>query len=278
MTCAAMVAFAANSVLCRLSLGSNLIDAATFSSLRLLSGTICLLGIVAWRHKRIRLSPPKLSATLALFVYMTSFSFAYLSLTAGTGALILFGFVQLTMLGTALYRGERLNRPGWTGVSMALGGLVYLLFPGLEAPSPLFAALMAIAGLAWGVYSIVGSSGQDPTTATASNFLYATPLAVIVSILTYGSFTITWQGAAYSMASGAIASGIGYAIWYTALTHIKASSAAVIQLIVPALATIGGVLFIAEPVTWRIGIATVLTIGGIALVLMRDHTTTGVFR
>ncbi|MFT4712971.1 MAG: drug/metabolite transporter (DMT)-like permease [Candidatus Azotimanducaceae bacterium] len=267
LTTLAMIAFAANSVLCRMSLGANLIDAASFSSIRLISGTAGLLFIIVVRDRALKLTQPRPPTILALAIYMVCFSFAYHSLSAGSGALLLFGFVQLTMLGTAIYRGERLSPFGWTGLAIAFSGLVYLMLPGVEAPSPIYSVFMAVAGLAWGIYSILGADGSDATTSTATNFLYATPLALLVSVVQIDVMIITWQGVLLSIASGAITSGVGYAIWYTALKHIKAISAAIIQLSVPALATFGGVLFLAEALTFRIILATVLTIGGISLVL-----------
>jgi drug/metabolite transporter (DMT)-like permease len=156
---------------------------------------------------------------------------------------------------------------GWTGLAIAFSGLVYLMLPGVDALSPIYSVFMAVAGLAWGIYSILGASGSDATTSTATNFLYATPLSLLVSVVENDSMIITWQGVMLSIASGAITSGVGYAIRYTALKHIKATSAAIIQLSVPALATFGGIFFLAEELTLRIVIATLLTIGGISLVL-----------
>ena len=267
----AMVAFAANSVLCRMALGAGLIDAASFSSIRLLSGTLCLLLIVFFRLARWRPAKPNWIAVVALCAYMLCFSFAYRSLSAGTGALLLFGCVQLTMIGTAIFRGERLPALGWFGLAIAIGGLVYLLLPGVEAPDPRYSALMAIAGVAWGVYSLLGAQGTDPTSATANNFLYATPIALVVSVVDLSNFYLTWQGAWLAIGSGAIASGMGYAIWYAVLTRIQTTTAAILQLSVPALATLGGVLLLAEPLTLRILFATALTIGGIALFLRQPR-------
>lgn len=269
LTALAMLAFAANSVLCRLALGSGLIDAASFTTIRLLSGTLCLLAIVVLRNPQWRPQPPKWTPILALYAYMACFSFAYQELSAGTGALLLFGCVQFTMIGTAIYKGERLSGRAWIGLLLALGGLVYLVLPGIEAPDPAYSLLMAIAGVAWGLYSLSGIQGSDPTSATANNFLYALPIAVGVSLLVSHSQAITWQGVALATVSGAIASGIGYAIWYRVLTQIKASNAAIVQLCVPALATIGGVLLLAEPASLRLMLATLLTIGGIALFLTK---------
>lgn len=269
LTSAAMVAFAANSILCRMSLGAGHIDASSFTSIRLLSGTVCLLLIVGWRDRSIALGRPRAAGVAALFIYMIGFSFAYQSLSAGTGALLLFGFVQLTMLGIAAYRGERWPGLAWAGMLMAVCGLVYLLLPGVEAPDPLYSAFMASAGIAWGIYSILGAAGDDPTRSTARNFLYATPLALLVSFFDLHQMVLSWEGVVLAIASGAIASGIGYAIWYTALEYIRASSAAIIQLSVPALATLGGVLLLAEPLNMRIVLATALIISGIALALTR---------
>lgn len=266
-----MVAFAANSVLCRMALGAGLIDAASFSSIRLVSGTLCLLLIVAFRPVRWRPVKPNWIAVVALCAYMLCFSFAYRSLSAGTGALLLFGCVQLTMIGTAIFRGERLPALGWLGLAIAIGGLVYLLLPGVEAPDPGYSALMAIAGVAWGVYSLLGVHGTDPTSATANNFLYATPIALVVSVVDLSNFYLTWQGAWLAIGSGAIASGMGYAIWYAVLKRIQTTTAAILQLSVPALATLGGVLLLAEPLTLRILFATALTIGGIALFLRQPR-------
>lgn len=269
LTGLAMIAFAANSVLCRLALGSNLIDAASFTTIRLMSGTLCLLAIVILRNSRWRPQPPKWVPVLALYAYMACFSFAYQALSAGTGALLLFGCVQLTMISTAIYKGERLSLRAWTGLAMAMGGLVYLVLPGVEAPDPAYSLLMAIAGIGWGLYSLRGIQGSDPTSATANNFLYAMPIAIGVSLLASHSLSITWQGIMLAIASGAIASGVGYAIWYRVLKHIQASSAAIVQLAVPALATIGGVVLLAEPASSRLVLATILTIGGIGLFLTR---------
>lgn len=262
-----MLAFAANSVLCRLSLGAGLIDASSFTSIRLLSGALCLIVIVWLRDRSLVFGPPRWLSVLALLVYMVGFSLAYRSLSTGTGALILFGCVQLTMLGTARLRGERWSALTWLGIAGAVAGLVYLLLPGAHAPVPLYAGFMVLAGLAWGTYSLVGAGGVDATRATASNFLYATPLAIGCSLIDLDQLALTGQGILLAIASGAIASGIGYAIWYRVLAQIKASSAAIVQLSVPALAAIGGVVLLAEPLSTRIVLATLLTLGGIALVL-----------
>lgn len=273
LTATAMVAFAANSVLCRMALDADLIDPASFTSIRLISGSICLLIIVSTRTTHWRPSKPNWVPVLALCTYMVCFSFAYRSLSTGTGALLLFGFVQFTMIGTAIYKGERLSTLAWLGLCIAGSGIVYLVLPGVEAPEPKYAALMATAGLAWGVYSLLGVHGNDPTSATANNFLYATPIVIAVSLIDLSSLQFTWHGGLLGIASGAIASGIGYVIWYAALRHIKVTTAAIMQLSVPALATLGGVVVLAEPLTLRIVFATMLVVGGIAVFLKRPQRT-----
>ena len=269
LTGIAMLAFAANSILCRMSLGSGLIDAASFTTIRLVSGALCLVAIVSLREPRWRPGRPNWLAVLSLYAYMACFSFAYRSLTAGTGALLLFGFVQLTMIAVAVIRGERLSLSSWIGMALAMAGMVYLVMPGIEAPDPAYSALMAMAGLAWGAYSLLGIGKGDHTTSTASNFLYATPLAALGSLIESDNVFLSWQGCLLAVVSGAIASGMGYAIWYRVLKSIKAASAAVVQLSVPALATLGGVVLLAEPLTSRTVAATALTIGGIYIAVKR---------
>ena len=267
ITLAAMIAFAANSVLCRMALGANQIDPASFSSIRVISGAACLLLIISLGSNKWRPSRPNWLSVIALYIYMICFSIAYLSLSAGTGALLLFGCVQLTMIGTALYRGERLAVLAWIGLALACVGLIYLVYPGIESPHLGYSALMAIAGLAWGIYSLMGMGSKDPTSSTANNFLYATPLAIVVNLLLIEQMHLTTMGVILGILSGALASGVGYAIWYTALTYIKTTTAAIAQLSVPAIATMGGALLLAEPFTFRMIIATCLTLGGIALFL-----------
>ncbi len=204
---------------------------------------------------------------------MICFSLAYLSLAAGTGALILFGAVQLTMILSALGSGERLSPAAWFGLALAVIGLVYLVSPGVAAPDPIGAILMMIAGIAWGFYSLFGRSATDPMQATAYNFLFAVPLALIVSALLWRDFSVTPAGIGLAVASGALASGLGYFVWYLALRNLAAVQAATVQLSVPVIAAIGGVIFIVEPLTPRLLIASVATLGGIAIVLTRRRVT-----
>ena len=262
-----MLAFAANSLLCRLALGQELIDAASFTTVRVISGAVVLILIVLprWRA-RGRASADWRSAAM-LFTYMAFFSFAYLSLSAGTGALILFGAVQLTMFIAALRGGEQFPLLSWTGLTLAVLGLVYLVSPGLTAPDPMGAVLMAIAGIAWGFYSLLGRNAADPLQATANNFIYSVPLVIIVSVLFMGEFHSSSWGLALAAASGAIASGLGYVIWYAALRGLAATRAATVQLSVPAIAAFGGVVLLSEQITLRLLLASAATLGGVGIVL-----------
>jgi len=267
LTLVAMLAFATNSILCRLALRQELIDAASFATVRVVAGAVAL-SLILWprRRSRSRSSGDWRSAVM-LFTYMAFFAFAYLSLSAGTGALILFGAVQLTMFIVALGGGERFPAISWVGLTLAVLGLVYLVSPGVTAPDPLGAVLMAIAGIAWGVYSLRGRSAADPLHATARNFIYSVPLVLAVSLLFLGDFAATWSGFALAAASGAVASGLGYVVWYTALRGLSAARAATVQLSVPVFAAFGGVVLLSEPITLRLLLASAATLGGIAIVL-----------
>ena len=268
LTVAAMAAFAANSVLCRMSLGNNLIDATSFTAIRIVSGAICLVVISMMRNTEWRPAKPNWLPILSLFTYMACFSFAYQSLSTGTGALLLFGFVQLTMIAAALFTGERLSGWSWFGLSVAIGGMIYLVLPGLEAPDPFNSILMAIAGMAWGAYSLFGMGQGDATSATANNFLYAIPLAILWCIFRNDDLFLTYHGTLLAAISGAVTSGVGYAIWYKALKGITASTASIVQLSVPALATLGGVALLSEPLNLRIAVSIALTLSGIAIVII----------
>ncbi len=272
LTALAMLAFAANSLLCRLALRDELIDAASFATVRVVSGAL-ILGLLAWPHWRAHGRPrANWGSAVALFSYMALFSFAYLSLSAGTGALILFGAVQLTMFVVALRLGEPFPRLSWVGLTLAVLGLVYLVSPGITAPDPLGAVLMAIAGMAWGFYSLLGRRVADPLAATASNFIYSVPLVLVTSLFFIGELRLTTEGALLAVASGAIASGLGYAIWYAALRGLKATSAATVQLSVPVIAAFGGVVLLSEDITLRLLLASAATLGGVAIVLARPGT------
>ena len=268
LTVITMLAFAANSVLCRYALGSNLMDAASFSALRLIAGAIFLLSLVYFKDSAFKLAKPRTVPVLALLVYMLGFSFAYNQLSAATGALLLFGFVQITMLAFALRGGECPTLAGIAGYAVAVSGLLYLVAPGLESPPLSYAGLMAIAGVAWGIYSILGAGGRDPTQATAQNFFYASLIAIFVSFSQIQNLSITSQGALAAAVSGAVTSGLGYSIWYYLVGSIRAVTAALAQLSVPAIAAIGGALLLLEPLNQRIVLSTLLTLGGTAFVLV----------
>ena len=267
LTALAMVAFAGNSLLCRQALKQTTIDAATFTFVRIVSGAVCLWIIVQLRKRSVAKAGSWPSA-LALFGYAALFSFAYLRLTAGTGALLLFGAVQATMIFWALRKGEQLRRLQVAGLFLAIAGLVTLVFPGLSAPPLSAAALMLGAGIAWGIYLLRGKGSGDPLRATAGNFLRAVPMAVLLSVVMLRSASLDPAGICYAVISGALASGVGYAIWYTALPALKASAAATVQLSVPVLAAAGGIAFLSEPITLRFVLASIAVLGGIALVIV----------
>ena len=264
LTLLAMIAFAGNSLLCRAALQAGRIDAASFTTIRVVAGALALWLIVRLQRGSAEKAGSWPSA-LALFAYAAAFSFAYLTLTAATGALILFGAVQATMIGYAFWRGDRLG--GWQllGVACALGGLVGLLLPGLSAPPLHGAGLMLVAGIAWGAYSLRGKGAGDPLRATAGNFLRAVPFALALSLAMLPWARADLAGAALAVASGALTSGIGYAVWYTALRGLKAASAATVQLSVPPLAAVGGIVLLGEPATLRLLVASIAILGGIAL-------------
>ena len=266
LTLLALAAFAGNSLLARAALRDTQIDAASFTAIRIASGAAVLWLIVRWRGGDARAGSWR--SALALFAYAAAFSFAYLSLTAATGALLLFGAVQVTMIGVGLARGERLRPLQWTGFALAFGGLVGLLLPGLTAPPLAGALLMIAAGIAWGAYSLRGrSSAADATATTAGNFLRAAPMALLLALATLPWARIDAPGTAYALASGALTSGLGYAVWYTALKGLRATTAATVQLSVPVLTALAGVLLLAEPLATRLLLASAAVLGGIALVI-----------
>ena len=267
LTAAAMLAFAANSLLCRMALGQGLIDAASFTSVRVLSGAVVLWAIVMLRRDATAPGKADWRAVATLFLYMAFFSFAYLSLDAGTGALVLFGAVQLTMFFVAMREGERMHRLSWGGLALAIAGLVYLVSPGVTAPDPLGAVLMTAAGIAWGIYSLRGRGSTDPIGHTAKNFACAVPFVLLVQVIFLQDFDASTLGFALAVASGALASGCSYVIWYSALPDLTAARAATVQLSVPVIAAFGGVLLLSEPVTLRLLLASAMTLGGVAIVL-----------
>jgi len=272
LTALAMMAFAANSVLCRMALGDGHIDAASFTSFRVISGALALAAIVYFRSGGQVPRDADWRAALALFAYMVFFSFAYLSLGAGTGALVLFGTVQLTMFIVALKAGEYFSLVSWMGLAVAIAGLIYLLSPGVTAPDPLGAVLMVVAGVSWGIYSLLGRQAIDPGRATAWNFLLSVPLVLIISLVFMDQYHASSLGILLAILSGVFASGIGYVIWYAALRELAATSAATVQLSVPVIAAIGGVMLLSEEVTLRLLVASAATLGGVAIVLSQRKT------
>lgn len=265
LTLLAMLAFAGNSLLCRMALTRTGIDAASFTSIRIFSGALVLWLIVRRRTGSGKTSGNWLSA-FALFAYAAAFSLSYASLSAATGALLLFGAVQVTMIGHGLWAGERLGGRQLVGLATASAGLVGLLLPGLSAPPLHGSLLMLVAGVAWGAYSLRGRGAGDPLRVTAGNFLRAAVFTAGLSMVMLPSVSLDPSGVAYSIASGALASGVGYAVWYIALRGLHVASAATVQLIVPVIAAVGGVVFLDEPLTYRLVLASAAILGGVALV------------
>lgn len=273
LTATAMVAFATNSLLCRAALQQTAIDPASFTTVRIASGALMLWLIVRMRGGAAR--GGSWASALALLAYAAAFSFAYTGLTAATGALLLFGAVQATMVGHGLYSGERLRWPQVIGIAIAAGGLIWLLLPGLAAPPPVAAALMLAAGVAWGVYSLRGRGAGDPTVVSAGNFARAVPLAVLVSIVMIRHTALDIPGLAIAVVSGAVASSLGYIVWYSALPALKAMHAATVQLSVPVIAALGGVAFLGEHITVRLAATGAAILGGIALVILEKRPAVG---
>jgi drug/metabolite transporter (DMT)-like permease len=275
LTLLAMIAFASNSLLCRAALKQTTVDAATFTFVRVFSGAAALWLIVEMRHAfgladNRRIHGNWLSA-LALFAYAAAFSFAYVDLSAGTGALLLFGAVQATMILWGLSKGERLGAIQIAGFIVAVAGLIILVFPSLSAPPFIGSILMLGAGLAWGIYSLRGKREENPASVTAGNFVRAVPFAAVVSIVSVRWLHVDLAGVSYAIISGAVTSGLGYVIWYSALQGLKAASAATVQLSVPVLAATGGILLLGEPLTLRYLLASIAILGGIALVVLERN-------
>jgi drug/metabolite transporter (DMT)-like permease len=275
----AMAAFAANSLLCRVALREGHIDPASFGAIRIAAGALVLVLLTLTRRRHDGRAHPQVAgdwrAAAMLFAYVAGFSFAYLTLAAGTGALILFGAVQLTMFAAGFKAGERFTPAGWIGLALALGGLVLLVLPGVTAPAPFGAVLMALAGVAWGGYSLRGRGVPDALGASAANFVRALPMALLLALLfrllSHFAFATRAHadaaGIALAIVSGALTSGLGYVAWYAALRGLSALRAAVIQLSVPVLAAVGGTLWLGEPFTLRLALAVAAILGGIALAL-----------
>jgi drug/metabolite transporter (DMT)-like permease len=267
LTVLTLVAFAANSVLCRLALGQTDIDAATFTTVRLVCGALAL-GLIARQVPGRGRVAGNWTSALTLFAYAAAFSFAYITLTVGTGSLLLFGAVQLTMILAGLRGGERLKLVQWAGLLLAAGGLFFLVSPGLTAPPIVGAALMIAAGVAWGVYSLRGRGSTNPLGETAGHFLRAAPLGLALSLAMLPWAQVDRMGLLYAALSGALTSGVGYAVWYSVLPGLRAITAATVQLSVPVIAALGGVLLLGESVTARLVLSSAAILGGIALVIL----------
>jgi drug/metabolite transporter (DMT)-like permease len=265
----ALIAFAANSVLCRLALGTGAIDAASFTAIRLLSGAVTLLLILIVRREK-SLLPRKGSwiSSIMLFLYAITFSYAYITLDTGTGALILFGAVQISMILISVFSGNRLHTSEWLGMALAFAGFVYLVLPGVSTPSPLGFSLMMVSGIAWGIYTLRGRGSENPLRDTAHNFLRTIPLIAILVTLAIKQTQFSFEGIMYAAISGGLASGVGYSIWYAALRGLSATQAAVIQLLVPVIAALGGILFVSEVITSRLAVSALMILGGILLVIL----------
>jgi len=277
-TALALLAFAGNSILCRLALGEGVIDAASFTSIRLLSGIIVLTVILKMTPTSAisglkDSSKGSWKASFMLFLYAITFSFAYISLETGVGALILFGSVQMTMILVGLFSGNKLHYSEWLGVIVAFSGLVYLVLPDLTIPSFMGFILMTVAGVAWGFYTLAGKSTKNPVSDTAYNFLRTLPLVLILTVVTFQYAALSQKGILLAVLSGGIASGVGYTIWYIALGGLSTVQAAVLQLLVPMIAALGGVLFANEIFTLRLALSSLLVLGGImAMIIGRYYS------
>jgi len=276
LTALAMIAFAANSVLARLALsGESSIDPISYTATRLFSAAAILALIVHFRGLTKRKRPMDYLSIVTLFGYAAVFSLAYLRLDTAMGALVLFGVVQMTMISAGLVKGERLTRLQWVGIAIACAAFTYLMLPGLSAPDPLGAALMALSGLCWGIYSLAGQSGGDPLLRTADNFIGTLPLAFVAGgfylWLGFADIHLSYSGVWLAVISGAVMSGMGYAIWYSAVTGLSAAQGGIVQLSVPIIAAIGGVIFVSEPLSMRLCISALLILGGIALTMVRPR-------
>lgn len=268
LTLLALVAFASNSLLTRLALGSRQVDAATFTALRLSSGAVMLAVLVLAQSRSWRvLRGAGLAGPLALFVYAAPFSFAYLRIGAAVGALVLFGVVQLTMIGYGIARGEHPTPVMWLGLALAAGGLLVLTVPAVARPDPLGVLLMAVAGVAWAVYTLVGRGTADPLAANARSFLWSTPLAMLLVAIGRAPVHAAPRGVALALVSGAVTSGLGYAIWYRALPALTVTQAAVAQLSVPVIAAVGAVLTLGETLSMRLIVAGLAVLTGVGIVL-----------
>lgn len=269
LTILALLAFAGNSILCRYALKGDVIDASSFTVIRLIAGAVFLVLLVLFKNNgKFDWKAGSWSSSLFLFVYAAAFSFSYISLNTGVGALILFGFVQLTMVLVSIARGNKLFIIEWIGLFIAFSGLTLLLLPSATAPSLSGFILMAVSGIAWGFYTLAGKGAVNPVTQTATNFLRTLPFAIVLMVLSLDTLTMSKQGFLLAILSGAITSGLGYAIWYAAIKQLSITQAAVLQLTVPIIAAFGGILFSAEAITTDLIVSSLLVLGGILVVTL----------
>jgi drug/metabolite transporter (DMT)-like permease len=271
ITTLTLIAFAANSLLCRMALGGHLIDPVSFTTVRLLSGALALIlfSRLFGESKKLQNMNGSWGSGFALFAYAAAFSLAYVSLSTGMGALILFGSVQVTMIGAALKSGEKIGHAQWFGSTVAIVGLIYLVFPGISAPDPLGALLMCIAGIAWGIYSIRGKGVTTPVAMTTGNFTRSAPMVILASVIAYSKVQLEPLGILLALLSGVVTSGLGYVLWYKALRSLTTTQASVLQLIVPVIAAFGGVSFLSEQVSVRLIAGSTLILGGVAMAVVK---------
>ncbi|NQZ91803.1 MAG: DMT family transporter [Moritella sp.] len=273
-TITALIAFAANSVLCRMALKDNAIDASSFTAIRLLSGVVMFLILLSFNSPVSNGSNGRQRKTwisaLLLFIYAIALSFAYISLETGTGALVLFGTVQITMITMGVISGHRLRLFELLGMTVSFGGLAYLVYPTMTTPSFSGFMLMVVSGAAWGMYTVIGRGSTNPLQDNALNFKYTMPLVLVLVLTTLPMLSLSLEGVVYAVLSGAFASALGYTVWYIALRGLSATEAAVVQLSVPVIASIGGILFVSEPISTRLVIACTLVLGGILIVVLSN--------
>ena len=271
-TITALIAFAANSVFCRMALKDNAIDASSFTAIRLLSGVVMFLILLSFNSSLSNQSDGNQRKTwisaLMLFIYAIAFSFAYISLETGTGALVLFGTVQITMITMSVISGHRLRLFELLGMTVSFGGLAYLVYPTITTPSFSGFILMVVSGAAWGMYTVIGRGSKNPLKDNALNFKYTIPLVLVLVLTTLPMVSLSLEGVVYAVLSGAFSSALGYTVWYIALSGLSTTEAAVVQLSVPVIASIGGILFVSEPISTRLVIACTLVLGGILIVVL----------
>ncbi|WP_315837651.1 DMT family transporter [Bradyrhizobium prioriisuperbiae] len=274
LTVVALFCFAANSILCRLALAPNLIDASSFATVRVTAAAAILTMLVVLSQRRLpRFNTHCISSIVSLFAYIIFFSLAYTRISTGVGALVLFGSVQVTMIGFALWQGERLPTTSWVAFGVAIIGLAYLVSPGMSAPEPIGAIFMILSGTAWALFSLSGRSKVDPIDSNAVSFIGCVPLALIANAVFSKDFSITTEGFLLAVASGAIASGLGYAVWYAALRKLTITHASTVQLLVPALAAFGGAVLLSEPITFRLLLASGALLGSVAVIILKRSRT-----